>query len=826
MFLNYPNMRDSKILVIDDTLNNVLMLKEILKGCGQLFFAESAKEAIERLPNLLPDIILLDIVMPEMDGWAMCEYLKNDVRYENIPIIFITGHDEKEYEKLSLELGGIDFISKPFNPKICRLRVQNHLKLHYQTKLIKQGREQLQKMVKQVPVLITYWDVNWKNLFSNDYQGTWFGLPHMPEDNVGMTNIFPHELCQAIQSQAIQSQATNSDEVNFFVEAKVNGRIKHYQVFQSPFQQVGNTGRFLVTLIDVSEAKEAKMALYSEKERLRVTLNSIGDAVIATDDRGCITFMNPIAERLTGWRFCDAKKQKIDSIMPLQDANTKRPLMNPLYLALKEQRILTMALNCELVTRSGATIAVDDSAAPIRNLDGEVIGAIMVFHDVSEAIATAMAMASKMSHLANHDQLTNLPNRILLQDRLSVACSAAFAAQKKVGLLLIDIDHFKYLNDSLGHHFGDELICLMAKRLKALLPESYTLARLGGDEFVILMTGIRSPDLVSALADKIVENMHEQFKLAEQFYSVSVSVGVSIFPDDAEDTEQLMRHADVAMYRAKQEGRNRYSFFSNELEAALLQRHQQEKTLRAALKDNNILVYYQPKYDLVSERIVGAEALARLQGDDGTIISPAQFIPLAEESGLIVELGEQVLYKACQQAKNLLLNGANIPISVNVAAAQFASPELEQHILNALSQCGLPSFMLELEITETALMIDPSLTQKKLNKLKNLGINISIDDFGTGYSSLSYLKTYNVDIMKIDMSFIRDMLSNTHDYEIVKTIITLGQSMGLHLVAEGVETKEQRSALIKLGCPTAQGYLYSPPITAEQFISLIKSEQQ
>ena len=575
----------------------------------------------------------------------------------------------------------------------------------------------------------------------------------------------------------------------------------------------------MVTIVDITELKSAKHALYSEKERLRITLNSIGDAVIATDTEGFITFMNPIAERMTGWRFKDAKGEKIEKVMPLRDASSKHASINPLYLALKEQRTVAMALNSELVSLNGQIYAVEDSAAPIRDENGNVIGAIMVFHDVSET----MAMAIKMSHLANHDQLTDLPNRILLQDRLLVACSTAKARGLKAAALLIDIDNFKYLNDSLGHQAGDELICQMAGRLKALIPQSYTLARLGGDEFVILMSDISTVEAASALASRLLEAMHEQFILNEQHCNVSFSIGISIFPDDAAEAEQLLRHADVALYRAKQEGRNRYCFFSDELEQALMHRHQLENVIRRALKNDGLVAHYQPKFDLATKRLVGIEALARIKDDDGAFIAPALFIPLAEVSGLIIELGRQMLLKSCMVAKELEEMGVGVPISVNVAAAQFGSDELAAHVDTALSDSGLAANLLELEITETALMLDAELTQNKLAQLKKFGISIAIDDFGTGYSSLAYLKKFDVDVMKIDMSFVRDMLNNKHDYEIVKTIISLGLSMDLKLVAEGVETEAQCTALKAMNCTIGQGYLYSKPLPADKLIEFVQA---
>ncbi|AZG74698.1 EAL domain-containing protein [Shewanella livingstonensis] len=818
MLLSGPVNIVYNILIIDDNLQNVLILENILSPLGNIFFAESGSNALALVDKIKPDVILLDIEMPDMDGWEVCRSLKANSLYSDIPIIFITGHTEPEFERLALESGGVDFITKPFNAPICCLRVHTQLKLRQQNRLMVKAKEELQQLVNQVPMLVTYWDNQGHNLFSNDYSGLWFESLNSNIKGKHISTIFPDELSNAILKH---HRHISSDALKYVVTVPQKGMMSFYEVFQSEMKSSAGVDGYLVTVVDVSEVKHAKQALYSEKERLRVTLNSIGDAVIATDIKGLITFMNPIAERMTGWRLKEALHQKIENVMHLKDSDTQQTLLNPLYIALREQRIVAMALNSQLTSLGGHVFAVEDSAAPIRNENGEVIGAIMVFHDVGEA----MAMAIKMSHLANHDQLTDLPNRILLQDRLSVACSTAKSYGTKAAALLVDIDHFKYLNDSLGHRYGDELICLMAKRIRTLIPASYTLARLGGDEFVILMSDTNSVDACSQLASTLVEAMHEPFILDNQKFNVSVSIGISVFPNDAADAEELMRHADVAMYRAKQEGRNRFCFFSHDLENAMMERHHLETCLRKALINNQLFVHYQPKFDLQTNAIVGAEALARLVNDEGVCISPTEFIPLAEESGLIILLGKQVLNKACAEAKRWLDMGHAIPISVNVAAAQFTDSSLPCVIKDALLSHGLPAHLLELEITETALMVDAAEMQNRLSELTSLGIKISIDDFGTGYSSLAYLKKFNVDVMKIDMSFIKDMLNNKHDYEIVKTIISLGKSMGLVLIAEGVETEAQRYALIELGCFMGQGYLFSRPLMTIDFETLLLQNQ-
>lgn len=685
------------VLIVDDQAVNISLLTDILHGVADIYFAQSGTEALSRAAEILPDLILLDIEMPAMNGFAVCQQLKVNPLTCNIPVIFVSAHTEAEFEFHSLAFGAVDYISRPFNRDICRLRVQNHLLLQQQ-----------------------------KTAISN-----------------------------------------------------------------------------------------SNAALYEEKQRLLVTLESIGDAVIATDINGCITFMNPIAEAMTGWRLAEALGKHIETVMQLRDAGDHQPSINPLLIALKDQRRVAMALNCELVSRDGSSaVAVEDSASPIFDRSNNVIGGIIVFHDVSEA----RALALKMSYLANHDQLTGLPNRVLLHDRIHQACHIARIAGYKVALLIIDIDSFKFINDSLGHKAGDELIRLLAARIDSILDPEQTLARVGGDEFIVIYPDVVHLELLNIFAKRLTQLMEKPFTVQDKSYSLSISVGISLFPTDAVSEEELMRHADVALHKAKQEGRNGFCFFSDELGQRMLLRHQQEQALGDAIKNHCIEVLFQPKVLLLSGQVIGAEALVRIKAADGSLISPANFIPLAEETGLIVPLGKQVLIKACYQTAKWLAQGIRLVVSVNVAAAQFSDPAFLPLIRQTLAESRLPPELLELELTETALIGNPLFTAEILEKCRQLGIKVAIDDFGTGYSSLGYLKKFKVDVLKIDMSFVKDMLVDKSDEKIVKTIISLGQSMNIRLVAEGIETEAHRDRLLQLGCECGQGYYFSKPLPTEDFM--------
>ncbi|WP_440906378.1 EAL domain-containing protein (plasmid) [Catenovulum sp. SX2] len=565
------------------------------------------------------------------------------------------------------------------------------------------------------------------------------------------------------------------------------------------------------------DLENAKEELYNEKEQFKATLNSIGDGVVATDAQGIVTFLNPIAEHMTGWNAVDAVGKPIELVMDLKDATTHEKSINPAHLALEENRIVAMALNCQLYSKSGNVYRVEDSAAPIVDEQNRLRGAIVVFHDVSESIA----MAVKMNHLANNDQLTGLPNRILLHDRLEQAIKVSKQNRLMTGLMLIDIDNFKYLNDSLGHHIGDILIKQVAMRLEFAMDANCTLARVGGDEFVLIVPNVREIRQLNTIATDMQEVMQKPFVIEKQEYSLSVSIGISINPTDAETEGHMMRNADVAMFRAKKQGKQCYCFFSQNLEQDLHERIELEKVLREAIDKNTVEVVFQPQIDMATQQINSAEALARLKDKNGNNIPPPKFIGLAEELGLIDLLGQQILRKSCTAAKEWYDKGKEIRVCVNVSALQFCSPGYFDQVFKILEETNLRTSMLELEVTETLLMQDIQVVEEILRDLSLTGIFIAIDDFGTGYSSLSYLKRLPVDVLKIDQSFVRDMLDDKQSLDIVKTISDLGHSLGLKLVGEGIETAEHEQILKSFGCQIGQGYHYHKPLAKKDFETII-----
>jgi len=425
----------------------------------------------------------------------------------------------------------------------------------------------------------------------------------------------------------------------------------------------------------------------------------------------------------------------------------------------------------------------------------------------------------KLAFLAHHDPLTHLPNRVLLRDRFDRATARAGRDGHSVALLFLDLDNFKRVNDSLGHDVGDQLLVRMVERLQKCIRDSDTISRQGGDEFVILLSDVRDSSTPSRIAQSILDAASEPFEIGGHTLSTSFSIGISLYPSDGSDFDTLLKHADAALYHAKDNGRETYHFFAATMNVDALARMQLHSNLRKAVKNQEFLLHYQPQIDIATGAIVGAEALVRWQRPDEGLIAPGRFIPLAEESGLIVQIGEWVLNEACRQAKAWMDEGmASLVVAVNLSAQQFRRGDIVETVARALDRSGLPPANLELELTESILLQETGEVVETLHKLKKLGVHLSIDDFGTGYSSLSYLKRLAVDKLKIDQSFVRDLAHDADDAAIVKAVIQLGQALQLRVIAEGVETPEQLAFLREYGCHEAQGYLITRPLPAAEFV--------
>jgi diguanylate cyclase (GGDEF)-like protein/PAS domain S-box-containing protein len=568
------------------------------------------------------------------------------------------------------------------------------------------------------------------------------------------------------------------------------------------------------------ERNTMESALFEEKERAQVTLNCIGDAVACTDVAGKITFLNLVAEKMTGWSWQEAAGRPMADVLRIVDATSRRTISNPMESAVDRDRTVHLPSNSLLVRRDGREIPIEDSVAPIHDRVGNATGAVIVFRDVS----AARAMAQQMIHSAEHDFLTGLPNRLLLSDRVSQAITLAGRRRGKLAVLFLDLDGFKNINDSLGHPIGDRLLQSIAERLVVCVRNSDTVSRQGGDEFVVLLSEVEQVEDAAITARRFLAAVAEAHSIDQHELHVTTSIGVSVYPDDGLDAETLIKNADTAMYQAKENGRQSYQFFKPAMNIRAVERQFIEESLRRALERREFALHYQPKVNLNTGKITGSEALLRWTHPNRGPVSPAHFIPVAEDCGLILPIGNWVLRQACAQARAWQDAGLTPgTMAVNISAMEFRAEGFLEGVFAALEETGLDPAALELEVTESVLMKRAESAEGILRALRARGVQLAVDDFGTGYSSLSYLRKFQVDSLKIDQSFVRQIATTPGETSIVRAVISMGRSLKLRVVAEGVESSEELAFLRAHDCDEAQGFYFSRPVPAEQLSQLLQT---
>ncbi len=553
--------------------------------------------------------------------------------------------------------------------------------------------------------------------------------------------------------------------------------------------------------------------LFFEREQAMVILHSIVDGVITTDSNCVITYINPVAEGLTGQSNENAAGKPLHDIFAIEDEQSGKSGEDLVRECLELSQTVSFHNDLSYRDTNGRNRVLRINAGPLCNRSGQASGALIGINDITEK-REALA---KLTYQATHDPLTNLPNRALFFDRLEQAIIRVARDDEYVAVLFLDLDNFKKVNDQIGHSGGDLLLQMIAERMKSACRGSDTVARLGGDEFVVLLEGFTDTSIVVTVADKLLHLLREPLTIDNHEFYTTGSLGISIFPKDGKNADQLVRNADIAMYEAKKGGRNNFLFFSNEMNDLIQGRLRMENQLRAALSRSALELYYQPQIRLKDNKIVGVEALARWTVDDKSFVSPSSFIPVAEESGLILPLSEWVLYTACRQAKAWQEEmGFPERMSINISPRHFLKDNLLEQLERILRKTGIAPQNLDLEITEGLIMQDMNRSVAIMKDFNKMGGTVSIDDFGTGYSSLAYLKNFPLHKLKIDKSFIDGIDKDRKNAALARTIITMGHGLGLEVVAEGVETAEQLSILRKLGCDIVQGYYYSRPLPAAE----------
>jgi diguanylate cyclase (GGDEF)-like protein/PAS domain S-box-containing protein len=565
---------------------------------------------------------------------------------------------------------------------------------------------------------------------------------------------------------------------------------------------------------DITARRLAEHAVIEAERRYRGLFDNALEGIFRTSPDGHIIEANPALAQICGF---DSVDELVRSCRDIGAQIYVDPERREKFMHLVAVRGSVSGFESQIHRKNGDVIWISENARAVVDDNGKV----HAYEGMLEDITERKLYQARIEQQANYDTLTGLANRSLLQDRLQQSMLACSTYGSHLAVAFIDLDRFKFINDSLGHHIGDELLKCIAKRLISCVRDIDTVARLGGDEFVILISDqAGNPDSLGKMMERILSVVAEPWLIAQGEFNVTASVGVARYPDDGADAQTLLKHADTAMYRAKDKGRNGVQFFTNDLNVRMIENLEMESKLRRALEREQFLLHYQPRIDLRSGACVGAEALIRWQVSPQEVISPSRFIPLAEETGLIVPIGRWVLETACRQNKTWQDMGlAPMVVSVNVSARQFHQDDFVQTVVAVLQKTGLEARYLEIELTESMVMHDAEKLVAMLDELKRIGVQMSVDDFGTGYSSLSYLKRFPVDRLKIDRSFVQDLMSDSDDATIVRTIIALGHNLGLHIVAEGVETAEQRDFLRQNGCDEAQGYFFGRPGPNADFIA-------
>ncbi len=555
--------------------------------------------------------------------------------------------------------------------------------------------------------------------------------------------------------------------------------------------------------------------LHANDEAFRALVQHLQDIITVHDAQGITLYESPSTSRLLGYPpGAMVGRIPFDSIHPKDVARTREA-----FAKLLKGEPPKIPVEFRFRHAKGHWIYLEALGNNLLDHPG-IRGVVITSRDVSER----KKAEKRNQYLLQHDGLTGLPNRLLMQDRLQQAIVKARRGGGLVALMFIDLDRFKTVNDSFGRVIADALLQQVAQRLRNCLRDTDTVARLGGDEFIIMLPDAATAQVVGEVAQRVLTEFSRPFRDGDQEMYVSASIGISLFPRDGSDPDELVKHADRAMYSAKDSGRNMYRYFTEDLNLEVREKVMLESGLRRAIKGGEMRLFYQPKIDLATKRVVGAESLARWQHPTLGLISAAKFIPVAEESGLIVELGEWVLRAACEQLRTWQQEGVALQVAVNVSARQLHHGNLADLVMAVMTESHVDPRLIEIELTESAIMQDTQASISTLERLKSYGISIAIDDFGTGYSSLSYLKRLPLDILKIDPSFVRDITTDRNDEAIVRAIIGLARSLGKKVIAEGVEEDAQLSFLNAYGCNFGQGFLFGRPTSPEAFADLVRKQ--
>ncbi|CAK0757698.1 diguanylate cyclase [Azospirillaceae bacterium] len=813
------------ILIVDDNQNNLFSLHALLEETGEytVIVANSGEKALEITIENSVDLILLDVQMPGMDGFETARLLQMTERTRQIPIVFVTAFFKTEnFAQHGFTIGAVDYITKPIddNQLLNRIRLYRRLQ-DRQTRLklaldqIKIGEERFRFAVDALQGGLWDWRIDNNEIYFSPRWEIMTGYAPGAAPMLLQTleqQIHPHDL--PLFRQKIDLLLSGA-QIRIELEHRLRCGDNRFlwvslrcKSVDSPSHAERPT-RIVGVHADISAHKEAE----KQSRLASMMFDSMSDAVMVLNDQKRIIAVNPSFSRTYGYASAEIVGQTADFLVSdRHDSN--------FFTHIYEDLVQNGKWQGEIWNRrKDGEIYPEWMHASMVSIEENEHCAICIYSD----LATQEYFRKRLHYLAFYDTLTGLPNRELLRDRIDTLINTAKRTQQQIAVLFIDLDRFKAINDSLGHQIGDELLKQVGHRIKSTLRSSDIIARLGGDEFCVALFPVASIEGVLSVATKIIEAIQPTVTIGEHSMHVGASVGISLFPEDGETIDVLLRNADTAMYQAKDSGRNRVYVFSQRLFEDSLERFKIEGELQEALRENQFRVFYQPFVHLDSGELTGAEALVRWQHPQRGLLSPDKFMDVANACGLISQIDAWVLSEACRQVTEWEQDGFYLPrIAVNLAGNDIEHQEFIRNVALCLEHAGLAARRLELEISESFFIKNEKIAITALNRLRSMGIWLSVDDFGTGYSSLSQIRRLPIDRLKIDRSFIADIPDSVDAEAVTRAVIAMGTSLNLDIIAEGVEVDGQRQFLIKHRCQEGQGYLFSRPVSAEEFLTIAK----
>jgi diguanylate cyclase (GGDEF)-like protein/PAS domain S-box-containing protein len=805
----------ANLLLVDDISSNIQILAAALDQDYDIRFATSGLQALNLVAQAIPDLILLDVMMPGLDGFEVCRRLKATPASRDIPVIFVTAKGDSIDQKEGFELGAVDYIVKPFDIEVVRVRVRTQLRLKHIEAELRASETRLRAIFEHAPEpmwILTDGKFSDCNLAAARV----LGYPDR-SDVLGLEpamlspDLQPDGEASGSKAARLIGLAAGGESQRFeWVHLRADGNELIAAVSLEPATLNGKPV-VLCAWHDITLRKRAE-----NKLKLAASVfSNAREGIMITDAHGNIVDVNETFTRITGYSRAETLGQ---NPRMLQSGRQSAEYYAVMWQALQVKghwygEVWNRRKNGEVYAEMLNVSAVPDDNGITRHY-------VALFTDI-----TALKKhQQQLEHIAHYDALTNLPNRVLLADRLQQAMAQSQRRGKQLAVAYLDLDGFKAINDYHGHDIGDELLITVAHRMNAALRDGDTLARIGGDEFVAVLADLERPENAELVLSRLLQAAADPVTAGQAILRISASIGVTIYPHDGSDPDQLIRHADQAMYVAKQAGKNRYHLFDVEKDMAVKTQRETLEHIRHAIDRNEFVLHYQPKVNMKTGAVVGAEALIRWQHPERGLLPPAAFLPMVEDHQLGVEIGEWVLDTALSQMDAWLTLGLNIPVSINIAARHLQQANFVAHLRISLAAYPeIDPHLLELEVLETSALEDMARVSEIMRTCREIGVRFALDDFGTGYSSLTYLKRLPADVLKIDQSFIHDMLDSPDDLAIVEGVLGLAQAFRRQVIAEGVESVAHGELLLPLGCVLAQGFGIARPMTAAELPDWVTS---